>query len=216
MNGLYADQNIGEMFHDIVNDIKDELPEKISNVQDDIQAGLEDAGIKINWPIDEPLWDILLGVAVILLVIIIGVSIYSASKKRRRKKALSVGEYPNVKKREKYPESTQVDADELFRAIERNMSVQNGEPQLEDLPNGEEPQILEIGNEEPEPQFNEIEFGEVQEPTIAEPSQYEPIKMEKIEVITQASAKKYGPENFNVSRSGKVYTEEELRKLIRK
>ena len=41
------------------------------------------------------------------------------------------------------------------------------------------------------------------------------IIMEKINLIKGASTRKFGPDNLNTSRSGRVYTEEELRRRIK-
>lgn len=41
------------------------------------------------------------------------------------------------------------------------------------------------------------------------------IVLEKIELVKASPAKKFGPDNFNTGRSGRVFTEEELREQIK-
>ena len=41
------------------------------------------------------------------------------------------------------------------------------------------------------------------------------IVLEKIELVKAAPAKKFGPDNFNTGRSGRIFTEEELREQIK-
>ena len=41
------------------------------------------------------------------------------------------------------------------------------------------------------------------------------IVLEKIELVKAPPAKKFGPDNFNTGRSGRIFTEEELRKQIK-
>ena len=237
MNGLFVDNNIGEMFTDIFNDatqgIKDAFSDNVSDVFDNTKFGLGE--LTIHVPTGDELWKNFLPIMVIVGVIIIALIIRAIANKHRKKNQsdsafCEVDQLMAEAEAEAYAkENAKLYAEfgNQGPSLEDKIAALDGdvEPESQDEPDYEQAFMNAKPQQAEAPDFEQAflqakaerdsDYEPDFKPQFKQPEP-EPIKMEKIEVVTTKPSVKYGAKNSNTTRSGRVFTEEELKQLIRK
>ena len=110
--------------------------------------------------------------------------------------------------------------DEELQPVHININIERGQVKIGYDKDGRITCRIENEEAETEPSEAEVampdESGEKMVETMDDISGGQTnIVLEKINLIKAAPVKKFGPDNFNTGRSGRVFTEEELRKQIK-
>ena len=111
---------------------------------------------------------------------------------------------------------------EDLQQVQINISIERGQVHIGYEDNGRMTCVVEeMLKEAEETEASCAEFTAPEEPELQPVSEEQEvlanqsIVLEKIELVKAAPVKKFGPDNFNTGRSGRIFTEEELRKQIK-
>lgn len=147
----------------------------------------------------------IIGVVLVLIIIVIAISAKRRPKKEKKKAKKSKGEGKEIakisveEKKEISGKEIHLDGYDLILRTEASVVKRDGSDDIKK-----------------EKTADEVKTKENIQEKKTEPRKDEQLVMEKIEIIKSAPAHKYGPGNTNTTRSGRVFTEEELMELIRK
>ena len=178
--------------------------------------------------------------AVVLAVLIIAAAAGAAIKAFRRKKTDSVGttdtdreyflegEYDELLKQRASDASSAPDTSDTSHAVGISECCESEEyaPENEFESLSEQPVCININIERGQVKIDygddrrvscsvETERGKPEEAEAQTDTAGREIVMEKINLIKGVPSRKFGPGNLNTGRSGRVYTEEELRRQIK-
>lgn len=120
-------------------------------------------------------------------------------------------------------EEEQAALKEELQQVQINISIERGQVHIGYEDDGRLTCVVEeMLKEAEENEASDADFTAAEEPqpqaAISEGQEIlanQSIVLEKIELVKAAPAKKFGPDNFNTGRSGRIFTEEELREQIK-
>ena len=119
-------------------------------------------------------------------------------------------------------EEEQAALKEELQQVQINISIERGQVHIGYEDDGRLTCVVEeMLKEAEENEASDADFTATEEPEAQPLSEgneilaNQSIVLEKIELVKAAPAKKFGPDNFNTGRSGRIFTEEELREQIK-
>lgn len=119
-------------------------------------------------------------------------------------------------------EEEQAALKEELQQVQINISIERGQVHIGYEDDGRLTCVVEeMLKEAEENETSDADFTVAGEPEVQPLSEgneilaNQNIVLEKIELVKAAPAKKFGPDNFNTGRSGRIFTEEELREQIK-